>query len=202
MDARITPSTEQDNLADLAERIRVELQAAKIAWNNALGHALNIGQALLAAQPLVSGNWKRWLRDNCALSVSTAQLYQQLARHRDEIEAEISRAPDLSLRAARRLISKPKSEPAPRGKRSTARRAGASATPTAVAIDPAIERLAGTLTKLLRVALSHQAKAKNPATELKGILAKLRTQKLEPSHLHIAIDIHAHRRRRVAATGI
>jgi hypothetical protein len=54
-------------------------------------------------------NWKKWLRDNCFLSVSTAQLYQQLARHRDEIEAEVERTGvELGVRAARRLISKSK----------------------------------------------------------------------------------------------
>jgi Protein of unknown function (DUF3102) len=104
----ITPGTDQQDLTDLADRIRAELQAAKRAWHNALGHALNVGQALLEAQLLVSGNWKRWLRDHCSLSVSTAQLYQQLARHRYEIEAEISRTPELSLRAARLLIARPK----------------------------------------------------------------------------------------------
>src|SRR5262245_26424612 len=183
MDAHITPSTDQDNLADLAERIRAELQAAKTAWHNALGHALNVGQALLDAQLLVPGNWKRWLRDNCSLSVSTAQLYQQLARHRDEIEAEISRAPDLSLRAARRLIAKPKSEPAPTGSYETwlGREDQKQAEAAAAA------KLSATLTKAFRHALSMQQSEKSPANALNGLLAKLGSNKLDLHDVAIVI---------------
>jgi hypothetical protein len=94
-------------LDELAHRIRVASQAAREAWSNALGHALDAGDALNEAQSRVSTGWKKWLRKNCFLGTSTAQLYQQLARHRAEIEAEMARVPELSLRAARRLISKP-----------------------------------------------------------------------------------------------
>src|SRR5262249_43418713 len=66
------------------------------------------GDALIAAQEKVNGNWKLWLRDNCFLSVRTALVYARLARHRSAIEAELGRVGDLSLRAALRLIAKPK----------------------------------------------------------------------------------------------
>jgi hypothetical protein len=70
---------------------------------------------LIAAQARVTTGWKRWLRENCFLSQRTALLYQQLARHRAEIEAEITRLGELSLRAARRLIAEPvKKEPKPK----------------------------------------------------------------------------------------
>jgi hypothetical protein len=59
------------------------------------------------ARNRVSTGWKQWLKNNCFLAVSTAQLYQQLAHHRAEIEDAMERVPELSLRAARRLISKP-----------------------------------------------------------------------------------------------
>jgi hypothetical protein len=192
MSAHITPSVPQDNLNDLADRIRAELQAAKTAWHNALGHALNVGQALLDAQLLVSGNWKRWLRDNCSLSVSTAQLYQQLARHRDEIEAEISRTPELSLRAARRLISKPKVAATDRR---TATRAGAAAAP-----DPAAAKFASTLTKALRTALSLQRSEKSPTPALVGILAKLGAKHLDLHDIAIVVrpNTRARPRRRAA----
>jgi hypothetical protein len=68
---------------------------------------LAVGDALIEAQARVSSNWKQWLRENCFLSVRTALLYQRLARHRAEIEAEIERAGELSLRAAVRLIAEP-----------------------------------------------------------------------------------------------
>jgi hypothetical protein len=67
---------------------------------------LDIGDMLIEAQGRVSSGWKRWLRENCFLSVRTAMLYMQLARHRAEIEAEIERMGELSLRAAIRLIAK------------------------------------------------------------------------------------------------
>jgi hypothetical protein len=101
----ITPQTkQQDGLAALAGRIRAECQAAQRAWSNALGHVLDAGDLLIQAQRHVSTNWKAWLREHCFMGVSTAQLYQQLARHRQEIEAELSRAPGLTLRGARHLI--------------------------------------------------------------------------------------------------
>jgi len=75
------------------------------AWRNALRLALDAGDALTAAKLQVpEGEWRRWLRANCFLSVRTAELYRQLAAHREQIEAELERVADLSLRAARRLI--------------------------------------------------------------------------------------------------
>jgi hypothetical protein len=180
--ANITDTSERQDLTALATRIRIELQAAKTAWRNALGHALNVGQALLDAQPLVSGNWKRWLRDNCSLSVSTAQLYQQLARHRDEIEAEISRTPELSLRAARRFI-KTKSEPAAHGKRTAASVPATDVT----AAEAAAGKLGTTLTKALRTALSLQRSDKSPAPALAGILSKLSAKRLDLHDIAIVV---------------
>ena len=109
----IRKSHEDKSLAELAQMIRESMDHARTAWSNALGHGLDAGDALNAAQEQVANkqvtNWKKWLRDNCFLSVSTAQLYQQLARHRDEIEAEVERTGvELGVRAARRLISKSK----------------------------------------------------------------------------------------------
>jgi hypothetical protein len=45
---------------------------------------------------------------NCGVGWSTAKLCRQLASYREEIEAEISRVGPLSIRQARRLITKPK----------------------------------------------------------------------------------------------
>src|SRR5262245_12345760 len=90
-------------LEDLAAVIRKARRASHAERCNALHHDLDAGDALLAAQKRVSSNWKQWLRENCFLSVRTAMLYMQLARHRAEIEAEIERVGGLSLRAAIRL---------------------------------------------------------------------------------------------------
>jgi hypothetical protein len=106
---QVTDSTPpKQDLATLAETIRKHLKAAQVAGVTALHHQLDAGDALIEAQRHISTNWKDWLRANCFLSVRTALLYQQLARHRPKIEAEMSRVSDLSLRAARRLIAKPK----------------------------------------------------------------------------------------------
>ena len=93
---------------ELAVIIRDEIQQARKAWSNALGHAMNAGDALIAVQPKVAERgiaWKKWLKENCFIGVSTAQLYQQLARHRDQIETELQVRGELSLRGARQLIS-------------------------------------------------------------------------------------------------
>jgi hypothetical protein len=98
----------QYDLDELAHVVRDELQDARVAWSNALGHALNAGDALIAAQPKVTElgiTWKKWLKENCYVAVSTAQLYMQLARHRDQIEVELRSKGELSLRGARQLIS-------------------------------------------------------------------------------------------------
>jgi hypothetical protein len=95
-------------LDDLARRIRESRQAARQAGAAVLHHSLDAGDALNEAQARVSSGWKRWLKDNCFLSVRTALVYQQLARHRDEIEAAIGQAGELSMRAALRLITKQK----------------------------------------------------------------------------------------------
>jgi len=103
-----TPAT----LAELAQRVCDALHASDRDRCNALHHDLDAGDALIAAQrQVVAPGWKRWLKSNCFLSVRTAMLYMQLARHREEIEAEIGRVGDLSLRAAVRLISKPADKP-------------------------------------------------------------------------------------------
>ena len=103
----------QYDLDELAHVVRDELQDARVAWSNALGHALNAGDALIAAQPKVTElgiTWKKWLKENCFVAASTAQLYMQLARHRDQIEAELRSRGELSLRGARQLIAKARDE--------------------------------------------------------------------------------------------
>jgi hypothetical protein len=104
------PDTQDLPLPTLAKTIRDEHRAVQAAGGALLHHAMNAGDALTVAQEKVSGNWKSWLHENCFLSVHTALVYQRLARHREQIEAEVERAGDLSLRAALRLIVKPRGE--------------------------------------------------------------------------------------------
>lgn len=100
---------------ELAAIVRDEIRQAQLGSASALAHGIAAGEALLAAQHKVSaGGWKKWVHDNCAIGESTARLYMQLAKHRDEIEAEIGRGVDLSLRAARRLIATPSEDKEPK----------------------------------------------------------------------------------------
>jgi hypothetical protein len=108
-------SVSQDDLTDLAGRIRTYQQEIERASLTALALVLAAGDLLKAAKVAVPPKkWGHWLRENCLLGLSTARLYMQLAEHRADIEAEASRFPGLSIRTARRLISKPKeSKPKP-----------------------------------------------------------------------------------------
>jgi len=86
---------------ELAVIVRDEIQQARKAWANALAHAMNAGDALIAVQPKVAERgitWTKWLKENCFVAVSTAKLYMQLARHRDQIEVELRSRGELSLR--------------------------------------------------------------------------------------------------------
>jgi hypothetical protein len=134
--------TDHPSLPELATKVRAACRGVHEGQCNALHSALDAGDALNAAKPLVVGRWGAWLRANCFLSVRTAQLYAQLADHRDEIEAEIERVTDLSLRAARRLIMTKRSE-SPSAKK---------ATKTKKASELSID---AKLTQILHVALSN-----------------------------------------------
>jgi hypothetical protein len=100
-------STKPDHLDDLAAQVRNEHRLAQNACANALAHGMNAGDVLIEAKSkLAKCDWGTWLK-TCQVATSTARLYQQLARHRSEIEAAIQGGAELSLRGARRFISKP-----------------------------------------------------------------------------------------------
>jgi hypothetical protein len=106
---------------ELVTAIRNAYAAVQAARANALARGLDTGDALLKLQETffsgckIPTSWQLRLEEECSIPWSTAKLYMQLARHRDDIEAEMIRVPELSLRAARRLISK-KSPPASQDK--------------------------------------------------------------------------------------
>jgi hypothetical protein len=96
-----------DTLEEHAAKIRKGLQDIRRAMSNALDIALAIGQRLNIAKDQVDdGKWSKWLRDDCELSRSTALLYMRLANHQGDIDAARVQLPNLSLRAARRLLTK------------------------------------------------------------------------------------------------
>jgi hypothetical protein len=94
------------SLTELAREVREACQAARQSSLTALDHIFRAGEALNKAQKQVTGNWKRWLRESCSFGVSTALLYQRIARHRAEIEVKAKEDPNFSLRVARQLLTK------------------------------------------------------------------------------------------------
>jgi hypothetical protein len=107
-------NNDERTLDELAGHVRVCCEAIRKAGLTALDHALNAGDDLNEAQTRVSTNWKRWLRENCGfVAVSTALLYQRLARHRPTIEAAMLSNSDFTLRDARRLLTAPGSNNRP-----------------------------------------------------------------------------------------
>jgi hypothetical protein len=97
-----------NSLADLAARIRAEHEAASHALKESVRHAIAAGELLIEAKGrLDHGRWLPWLKDHCAISERTAQLYMRVARNRAEIEAEIAnpqRIADLTLSEAAALL--------------------------------------------------------------------------------------------------
>jgi hypothetical protein len=108
--AEIIADTSEINLADVAAIICAELRSENKSGAAVLHHAMAAGDALNIAQANLHRTnltWKRWLRENCLISVRTALVRQQLARHREAIETEIQKAGDyFSIRAALRKITK------------------------------------------------------------------------------------------------
>jgi hypothetical protein len=96
-----------NSLADLAARIRVEHTAVSTALKDSVKHAIAAGELLLEAKSqLAHGQWLPWLRDHCAISERTAQLYMRVAKNRAEIEAQIRNdVADLTLSEAAAMLA-------------------------------------------------------------------------------------------------
>jgi hypothetical protein len=120
-DVAVVPESATTDLDELAVQIRAELQAMYQAYCNALQRAMNAGDRLLAAQAVhadQNSSFTKWLRTRCLLKERTAFLYMRLARNRAQIEAEVHRIGDLSIRRAANLIqaeSKPPADQSPNG---------------------------------------------------------------------------------------
>ena len=92
---------------ELAARIRAEHAAVADALKDSLRHAITAGELLIVAKAQVPhGQWLSWLREHCAISERTAQLYMRVAKNRAEIEANISEgAADLTLSEAAAMLA-------------------------------------------------------------------------------------------------
>jgi hypothetical protein len=93
-------------LTDLAHRIKAEHEAVSDALKESVRHAITAGELLIEAkQQLKHGQWLPWLKDHCAISERTAQLYMRCARNRDAIEANTQRVADLTLNEAAAMLA-------------------------------------------------------------------------------------------------
>jgi hypothetical protein len=96
-----------NSLTELAARIRAEHEATLAAMNVALKHAMSAGDLLIEAKAQLNhGEWQPWIREHCGISDRTARLYMQLARNREEIEAQAD-ITYLTLNGAVRLLAPP-----------------------------------------------------------------------------------------------
>jgi hypothetical protein len=86
-----------NSLADLAARIRAEHEATAVALQRSVAHAMAAGDLLIEAKAqLKHGQWLPWLRDHCAMSERTAQLYMRCAKNRTAIEEQAKSATDVA----------------------------------------------------------------------------------------------------------
>ena len=96
-----------NSLPDLAARIKAEHEAVSTALKESVQHAIAAGELLIEAKEQVPhGQWLPWLREHCAMSERTAQLYMRCARNRKEIEESQIRntVADLSLNEAAAIL--------------------------------------------------------------------------------------------------
>jgi hypothetical protein len=101
-------SKPQGQLTDLARRIQAEHEAVIAAVKSNAEHAMADGDLLIQAKAKVNhGGWQLWLKEHCAFSERTAQVYMQLAENRAVIEAKAQRVADLTLRGAVKAIAAP-----------------------------------------------------------------------------------------------
>jgi hypothetical protein len=100
------------DLATLAETVRQQHQAVIQAALGALDHAMSAGDALAVAKSQIGhGSWAHWLHQKCEIPERTARRYMQLASARNLFEANRSRATDLTIAGALRLLGNKKSAP-------------------------------------------------------------------------------------------
>lgn len=77
-----TAVEKKPDLRSLATKIRTEHGRVSTSAIDALEHAIAAGWLLLQAKKAVAhGEWLPWLKDNCHVSVRTAQVYMDLSKH-------------------------------------------------------------------------------------------------------------------------
>jgi hypothetical protein len=98
------PDRDRD-LARLAECANQAHEKVEGAVQQAVVHALEAGQALLAAKAIcLKGAWTAWLKANFCASARTARGYMRLVVHWNHVGGDRQRAADLSQRQIDKLL--------------------------------------------------------------------------------------------------
>jgi hypothetical protein len=101
-----TPN-QQDRLAELTSKAKSEHLAVGLALGNALQHAMNCGDALLAIREMVpDGKWQVYLRDH-DIPARSARVYLQVAKSRALLERQSSAAGPISIAQALEYLRDP-----------------------------------------------------------------------------------------------
>jgi hypothetical protein len=106
-DDAITKIAASNSLTDLAARIKAEHTAIGDSLRRGVEHAMAAGDLLVEAKAqLKHGEWLPWIRDHCAISDRTAQLYMRVAKNRVAIEEQAKSATvaDLTLNEAAAVL--------------------------------------------------------------------------------------------------
>src|SRR5262245_27784855 len=99
---------EKGQMGELAATAKAEHLAVGEALGNALDHAMNAGDALIALRKFVpAGLWQKYLRTFTGISERTARVYQQVAKARPQLERQSSAGP-LSIVEALKYLRGPK----------------------------------------------------------------------------------------------
>lgn len=97
-------------LAELADAIQSEHDAATTAARTAIGHAIRCGELLTEVKAQVPhGGWAGWLAEHFAGSARTASGYMRLAAHADELANRQALA-DLGIEGALKRLAAPPAE--------------------------------------------------------------------------------------------
>jgi hypothetical protein len=121
MSNTIPTPNRQEHLAGLTAKAKSEHLAVGHALGNALQHAMNCGDALLAIREMVpDGKWQAYLRDQTDIPARSARVYQQVAKSRPLLEREGSAAAPISIAQALAYLRDPEA------KRPTSRATNAS----------------------------------------------------------------------------
>ena len=103
----MTNITTSNFLADLAARIKSEHEAATLALQTGLQHAIACGRMLREAKadPLLKhGQWLPWLREYCAVPERTVQRYMDLAKYAAD-DSKSANLADLALDGAAQIAA-------------------------------------------------------------------------------------------------